>query len=273
MKLNILIVDDEQHVREGIALKIEDKDHKIGCIDQAEDGYMALEMFGQKKHYDICIMDIKMPEMDGLDTIVKAKENGVECNYIIVSGYDDFEYARRAIKLGVVDYLLKPVNADQLNELIDQVRCSIDVSNYIKDVSSESSTTNLLSNAKLNDILWRDNEGNIKAHLKELESLFTKDLSRVLVLHFRSLEEGKGISLSDLSGLIRHKIEQTNQECQLAIMEHQSHKKNELAIIMNFNKGNDELSILQYLIRLLIREYGIEVAIGIGEVKKKTFFH
>ncbi len=267
--MNLLVVDDEQHVRDSIVYKIDRASNGIACIDEAEDGFEALLCL-KNKHYDVIITDIKMPELDGLEFIKLAKSRGCKASFIIVSGYNDFEYARQSIRLGVVDYLLKPINTVVLNALIDQIRCSIDVAKLLENevVSNQILQKKTLSHNLLNDYLWRYSKERYPELSEVVKVFFRHPMYRVLVIHFKPMNKETKIGIEQLAMLIKHKLIITNKECDFGFMEHQNHH-NELAIIMNFNKGNDELTILQYIIRMLIKDYSIEAAIGIGEIKER----
>ncbi|MCG8400406.1 MAG: response regulator, partial [Firmicutes bacterium] len=102
-------------------------------VAAAENGADALEEINLLKP-DIVITDIKMPVMDGIELVSRVKENFPFIYSVIVSGYQDFEYARGALQCGVVDYLLKPVNAGQLKDLLDTIRQKIESTRYLKQV-------------------------------------------------------------------------------------------------------------------------------------------
>mgnify|MGYP000340996197 CR=1 FL=1 len=70
---------------------------------------------------DILITDIRMPKISGLEMIGKAKEMGASCIFVILSGYAEFEYARQGIKLGVQEYLLKPITISDVKELLTKL--------------------------------------------------------------------------------------------------------------------------------------------------------
>lgn len=117
--LKLMIVDDEPIILDGIRGMIEQEKTPFTKIMTAYDGIEALE----KMEYfqpDLMITDIQMPEMDGLELIRQAQKRKVS-RFIILSGYDVFEYARKAIKLNVVEYLLKPVNQQELAELLKKL--------------------------------------------------------------------------------------------------------------------------------------------------------
>lgn len=113
----IIIVEDEFRIRQGLANLINKVDMGCRVTGEAENGYEGLKMI-QDMGCDIVITDIKMPKLDGLDMIEKAKKMGVESTFVILSGYADFEYARRGIGLGVREYLLKPVMIADVKNLL-----------------------------------------------------------------------------------------------------------------------------------------------------------
>ena len=98
----------------------------------AKDGRQALEFFRQKS-YDIVFADIEMPFMDGLSLSEMVKEEFPRTKIIIISGYDDFEYARRAIVAGVDQYLLKPITRAALRNVLLEIKEKIEQDMEQKD--------------------------------------------------------------------------------------------------------------------------------------------
>lgn len=113
----IIIVEDEFRIRQGLSNLINKVNMGCKVIGEAENGYEGLKMIRDREP-DIVITDIQMPKMDGLNMIEKAKEMGAECIFVILSGYTDFDYARKGIKLGIMDYLLKPATITDVKELL-----------------------------------------------------------------------------------------------------------------------------------------------------------
>ena len=109
----ILLVDDERMIRKAIANSIDWPRHGVQIVADVANGEEALLVMG-KEIIDIVITDIRMPVMDGLKLAEAIRTNYPKTRIIILSGYDDFEYARTAIKQGVQDYLLKPVSEEEL---------------------------------------------------------------------------------------------------------------------------------------------------------------
>lgn len=118
--IKTLIVDDEEIIRKGLRSLLSN-DPQIDVIGEAGDGERALEMITQTK-CDLIFMDINMPFLNGLSCIDKLKETGENPLVIIVSGYDDFNYAKQAISLGVFDYILKPIMEDTLIEVVEKAK-------------------------------------------------------------------------------------------------------------------------------------------------------
>jgi len=117
MMFNVMIVDDEPKIRTGIASSINWKDLGLNLVSTASDGMEALKT-AEKQRVDICIADICMPFIDGLDLIDKLKGLNPDVIAIIISGYDKFEYAKNAVKLKAFDYILKPIDETVLLDTV-----------------------------------------------------------------------------------------------------------------------------------------------------------
>ena len=107
MTYKVLIVDDEKNIRMGIANNCAWTEYGIGQVMTACNGQEALQLILNEKP-DIVITDIKMPIMDGLELIKKTAELYPDTLFAVLSGYDDFDFARTALKHNAIDYLLKP---------------------------------------------------------------------------------------------------------------------------------------------------------------------
>lgn len=109
----LLIVDDEVRIRTGLSNLIEWEVYGIEISGLAEDGMKAYLNI-KTEHPDIVLVDINMPNMNGLELIELCTHLEQPPRFIILSGYDDFEYVRKAIQFGAVDYLLKPIDENEL---------------------------------------------------------------------------------------------------------------------------------------------------------------
>lgn len=118
--MKVLVVEDEAIVRRGIVSKIGRLVKECEVVGEAKSGEEAFKMICELMP-DIVITDIKMSGMSGLLLIEKAKEINPTIKFIIISGYDDFEYARNAIRLGVFEYMLKPVGNKNLQMALEKL--------------------------------------------------------------------------------------------------------------------------------------------------------
>ena len=123
--LKIFLVEDESIVREGLRDNIPWQQYGYKFVGEASDGEMALPLI-QKMRPDVLLTDIKMPFMDGLSLSRIVHQEFPETKIIIISGYDDFEYARQAIALGVEQYLLKPITRANLQKVLTELRAKIE---------------------------------------------------------------------------------------------------------------------------------------------------
>ena len=119
--LKIFLAEDEVIVRETIKRMIPWEELGFELVGEAADGEMALPLLIRQQP-DLLITDIKMPFMDGLTLAKLAKKELPELKVVILSGYDDFNYAKQAISIGVEDYLLKPITKNALIERLSEIR-------------------------------------------------------------------------------------------------------------------------------------------------------
>ena len=108
----IILVDDEEEVRQSIIRKINWTEAGFQVVGDAENGEDAMEKV-EALEPDLILTDIRMPYMDGLTLAEKVRQKYPSIKIVIFSGYDDFEYAKQAIKLNVTEYILKPVNVEE----------------------------------------------------------------------------------------------------------------------------------------------------------------
>lgn len=119
--LKVFLVEDESVIREGFRDKIPWEQYGFRLVGEAADGEMALPLIRKMKP-DVLITDIKMPFMDGLSLSEIIKEEFPDMRIIIISGYDEFEYARQAIDVGVDQYLLKPITRATLRKVLLELK-------------------------------------------------------------------------------------------------------------------------------------------------------
>src|SRR6266542_1684496 len=125
MVYRIFFVEDEIVTREGIRDNVDWKANGFEFCGEASDGEMALPLIRAAKP-DVLITDVKMPFMDGLQLSKIVHERMPWVKIIILSGHDEFEYAQEAIKLGVTEYLLKPVTVKKLQTALQKLTVQLD---------------------------------------------------------------------------------------------------------------------------------------------------
>jgi two-component system response regulator YesN len=139
--LKVFLVEDESIVREGLRDNIPWQQYGYEFVGEASDGEMALPLI-QKAKPDVLLTDIKMPFMDGLSLSKLVHQEFPEMKIIIISGYDDFEYARGAILVGAEQYLLKPITRAALQKALAELKTKIETEreqkNYQEKFQSEA---------------------------------------------------------------------------------------------------------------------------------------
>ena len=121
----VLLVDDEEEVFQVIMKKLDWESMGFSIAGYARNGVEALEM-AEELQPDVVMTDIKMPYMDGLTLCKKLKELYQKVKVIIFSGFDEFEYAKEAIKIEAEEYILKPINSNELREVFERIKVNLD---------------------------------------------------------------------------------------------------------------------------------------------------
>lgn len=125
MKLRIIIVEDETLIRKGIRKKTENLGAEV--VFDTDSGYRLFEYIKEngQECFDVLLVDICMPVMNGLDVIAGVKKLKNNVRVVVLSGYSNFDYARQAIRLGVSEYLLKPIEQDALRSVIQRLEADV----------------------------------------------------------------------------------------------------------------------------------------------------
>jgi two-component system, response regulator YesN len=128
----IIIVDDELFVRKGLIEMIDWENSGFKVIDEADNGDDALNLIRRKRPH-LVITDIRMPGLDGIGLIQAVREEQLETEFIIISGYNDFSYAQQAVRYGVLDYVLKPVNENEIEKALHKFRDKFSSQKQLRD--------------------------------------------------------------------------------------------------------------------------------------------
>ncbi len=181
----LLIVDDEPWLRKRLLLTIDWESMGITELFEAEDGAKAFNI-AVKHEPDIIITDIEMPELSGIDLMQTLNESALFPQVILISGYNEFEYARSAVRFGAVDYLLKPVAEDELKKTITKCIATLEQNRYHKEINDLLADSSSLLREKIYiDLLQGKLDFNKvpAARLKELGVTFLSSSAMCIIAH------------------------------------------------------------------------------------------
>lgn len=123
--LKVLVVEDELYVRKGIVMTVDWAALDCMVAGEAANGEEGLA-FALQYSPDLIITDIRMPRMDGIEMLTRLREEGCGAAVVILTAYGDFEYAQQALRLGAVDYLLKPFHDGELEKVVQGIHERLD---------------------------------------------------------------------------------------------------------------------------------------------------
>ncbi|MBD0383828.1 response regulator [Paenibacillus sp. WST5] len=156
--LKAVVFDDEYIVLQGLREMIDWAGFGIELVGTAGDGHAALDLF-QSCRPDIIFTDIRMPGMDGLELIEEVMREAPDTYCVVFSGFNEFEYVKRAIQLGVADYLEKPVTIQSIETSIRKVLERIRQQKEVSELVREKATLDLLLVGEEAEAKWRDSFG------------------------------------------------------------------------------------------------------------------
>ena len=167
---SLVVADDEPKIRRGIEGILDWHEFNINIVGEAEDGEIALEVIKEKKP-NIILLDINMPFLNGLNLLQKLKDINNKSIVIIISGYDDFSYAQKALQFNVFDYILKPVNKKSMEEIITKAvnkLNEIEKENNYLDLVNKQISENSYELKKTLFCEWLNNKLSDEQVLKEM---------------------------------------------------------------------------------------------------------
>ncbi|MFI8495964.1 response regulator [Peribacillus butanolivorans] len=228
---NVFLVDDEPFIIEGMRALVPWEDYGLKVVGEASNGSEAIKKL-ETCHVDILLTDIMMPIMDGLELISTLKERHPNTKYIVLSGYEEFEYVKKGMKLGIENYLLKPVNEQ---ELIATLENSIE--KLEKSTNNEEAYTILRDNT-----IWRCLNQDIDAkEWRERVELYSLEFDgQNLAVVLMQISDGE----HENSSFFRKRVEELFQSVCII------NPDGELILLVSFNcedglkKKLDELNML-----------------------------
>ncbi len=264
--LRIVVADDEIKVCNLICALIEWETLGLELAGVAHNGLESLELIKTHKP-DIVITDIRMPGIDGIELIKLAKEIKSDLRFIIISGYKQFEYAQSAIKFGVSDYLLKPLNKNELNETLKKI-----VHEHEKESSKIlSNDYNKLRLALYKDMLFEKSESEVIENIDSSACFFQCfavkldcDDSEYFFSVIKILSE-------KIIAIMRTYLQEECNDIEFAL------KESSIYCIMTY--GDSKKDLIRKKIKQISDEFKmrknifekIEFTIGLGEPSSKLF--
>lgn len=275
---NMMIVDDEERARVGIRTLIDWQAHGIAIIAEARDGLEALDILSTHP-VDIMLTDIRMPQMDGLELIARVTENYPHIKSVIMSGYDDFSYAQKAITAGASDYLLKPSRRQEilttvlnLSEQIQSEKHQIKSLEHLRQGFRESLP--LLKEKTLSQLIFTESPSypRLLANLKMNNLVFPYLLYGVILLRIDNFQHLHQKYQHEETELLKYGLknicEESLPESILCIaFEHQD----DIVLILNTDEllDHEEISGCIRIVQENIANYlKFTVSAGIGSIDK-----
>lgn len=262
--MNLIIIDDEKHVRKSLMLLIDWHALGFNTILEAQDGDDAIALMTNWQP-DMIIMDIMMPHKSGLELMDWLQLHQVRSEVIVISGYDDFDFVRHTLKHGAVDYLLKPINPIHLRDAVNK-----SLQRRMKAFSEERERNDLAVMVRelkpvywgklLSDLIDGDPLHVENAAIHEFKPLCPLGLCRVAVTISQWLDESGGHCIS--TAFIDHCNASLSQNTGYAYRN--SYNSHEIIIVF-WNKLEQAPAQLLQLTRTFWDAYGIQWEFGLGE--------
>lgn len=264
--ITVIIADDESAIRNGLETIVSAKQFGTRVLATADNGKDALILIKQHQP-DIAIIDINMPEMDGLEVIRHSYEANCKTRFLILSGYSEFSYAQKSIRYGVKSYFLKPLNILEFREEFSKQCQEILASQY---AVGEFSTQKLSSLVNSSRILFLNQLIQNKFHrLEDLESkLSVLNISISNINSFVTLFSLHSDSVGEVLMLPEIDVKYIQTSFENYAMESLSYDDNQIIAIFNLDDNMDTefRTTLQHCIDLIKTETEYKITVGIGNV-------
>lgn len=207
--LTILIVDDEKLERRGIRFLLEQREDEFELLE-APNGKAAYDIL-KKKSVDILFTDIKMPYMDGIELVGKARKLNPQIEMVIFSGYGEFEYARQAMRAGVENYVLKPVDPKEFHATLDKILQNIQEKRKQDQKNRESQ--NFYEQYFLGKYIYLGNQEFLKKHSDKVDLAGWNKIQGLILIESEDnfFEESEEEFIKELSKEVDQKLIFLNQ--------------------------------------------------------------
>ena len=235
--LKVFLVEDEIIMREGIKKNIDWEGEGFEFVGDASDGELAYPMI-QKTKPDILISDIKMPFMDGLELSRLVKQELPDTKIILLSGYDEFDYAKEAIEIGITDYLLKPISGAELIKVIKGVGQKIEAERAKRANKGKAPDEKFAARQRLfrHIVSGRYSFAEVLKEAKELGIELAADHYNIMLLQVFDEEEEE--ALAEKQKKFEQILEELSGKTENIIIAKQSRAEYDFVL-----KGTDEITV------------------------------
>ncbi len=202
--MKIVVVEDEDNTREGIIRLIRKLSDKYIVVGEADNGVAGLEVIEREKP-DLVIADIKMPQSTGIEMLERLKGKGCCHKTVILTGFSEFEYAKKALQLGVNEYLEKPITADDLRTTLEKIEKELSLQKLtgIPNGDHEAYREQLLARM----ITTPDTELSLTAsHLEQTVGFISEAPIQIVALYLGGLFEARRKSMKAMIKPILHPL-------------------------------------------------------------------
>lgn len=185
--MRFLVADDEYLVRTTIISMLIELGINKTHIVEATNG-VELITKAKEERFDIILVDIRMPLLNGLEAIAELKAILTQTTFVIISGHSEFEYAQKAIKLGVKDYLLKPVEPQELEQMIQRIQLEVNENQTQKNLEIESEINSLYAGLLENEEIVYETKKYQSIHI-QMDTFHTLDKQDIVKKIHRDLSQ------------------------------------------------------------------------------------
>ncbi len=273
--VRLFVVDDETEIRKNVIKKIDWEANDIQICGEASNGKEAIE-FLKEASPDILIVDIRMPIMDGLELTEYLSKHNPNLKVIILSGYDDFTYAQRALKFGAFDYLLKPSRAQEILEAVKKAKINIENERYQENTLHStklqlSEAIPMVKEKFLTQLIYKKvlDLDNIDERFNILGITLNSNNLVALIIHISDFMICIKNTTEDSVNSLKYKIKNIMKETLSSTCNYEVIEDSDDFILLLNDPGNKHLLPLISTLKEKMNEYlHSDITIGIGRPKE-----
>jgi len=279
--IKVFIADDEPWVLQLIKLSVDWEKYGLEIIGEASDGAEAYKAIIELQP-DVVLIDIRMPSMDGLTVITNINMTGFDIKFIVVTGHNDFEYVKTALKSGVVNYLIKPIEEDELLSTLLEIKSKIIKKKKLEDTSTLNNETRIedskieLQELYLENLMHSQSISSPDFILETINTNYNFDFIEgdfIVLLYLFDCENDAEINYEPFLNTIDGVLSKNRQPFRYF----RYTVDNRIIVIMNFplmadKQVTDRLDELTTKSFKLAQAYGILLTVGIGTNVPKLIY-